>query len=237
MAEDYKTRCRGDKNPNYKGEIKICKTCGKEYQNYNKSSKYCSQSCAGNSEYNLNKLRNMSKRKSKIYTCISCGIEIKYSRKYCDVCLKNLRSSKRGHRISPNICIICEKEFYNYNKNAKTCSILCRNKYRSIQQRGEKSHRWQGGKTEATRKIRNRKEYKEWRTSVYERDNFTCNLCGQKGLRLTAHHIIRMSIDIDKSLLLDNGITLCWGCHGYITASNKDLEMVDFFNTIIRLKI
>ena len=33
------------------------------------------------------------------------------------------------------------------------------------------------------------KEYKEWRKAVFERDNYTCQDCGEKGVYLEAHHI------------------------------------------------
>lgn len=57
------------------------------------------------------------------------------------------------------------------------------------------------------------KEYAFWRYEVFERDNFTCQHCNQKGGKLNAHHIKSYK---DYPLLrtkLDNGITLCIDCH------------------------
>ena len=56
-------------------------------------------------------------------------------------------------------------------------------------------------------------QYKEWRTSVYKRDLYTCQACGCVGVRLNAHHIIRWVDDESKRYDIDNGVTLCESCH------------------------
>ncbi len=60
---------------------------------------------------------------------------------------------------------------------------------------------------------RTSKEYREWRTSVFERDNFTCVSCKQKGKKLNAHHIKEWANYPDLRFEVDNGITLCESCH------------------------
>ena len=56
-------------------------------------------------------------------------------------------------------------------------------------------------------------EYKTWRKSVYERDGYTCQHCGEQGGRLNAHHIKPYAFFISERYVLDNGITLCEACH------------------------
>jgi len=49
------------------------------------------------------------------------------------------------------------------------------------------------------------------RQLIYNRDNFTCQDCGIKGIRLDVHHIIPFLISFDNSL--NNLVTLCRSCH------------------------
>lgn len=60
--------------------------------------------------------------------------------------------------------------------------------------------------------------YKAWRWRVFERDDFTCQCCGQRphaghALRLEAHHITPFVERLDLALCVSNGITLCHACH------------------------
>lgn len=56
-------------------------------------------------------------------------------------------------------------------------------------------------------------EYKAWRKAVYERDNYTCQYCGERGCKLNAHHIKSYAYYHDLRLDIGNGITLCVPCH------------------------
>lgn len=64
-------------------------------------------------------------------------------------------------------------------------------------------------------RIRDRKypEYYEWRRSVYERDDYTCQNCFEKGGRINAHHIEAYSKNMELRTDVSNGITLCEDCH------------------------
>ena len=57
------------------------------------------------------------------------------------------------------------------------------------------------------------KEYKEWRTSVYERDDYTCQACGNMGGLLHPHHLKPKSLFPEFIFVLENGQTLCISCH------------------------
>lgn len=78
---------------------------------------------------------------------------------------------------------------------------------------GEKHWLWKGGITSTNTKIRRSIEYKLWRTSVFERDGYTCIWCGYKGKNLNADHIKPFAYYPELRFAIDNGRTLCKECH------------------------
>jgi hypothetical protein len=101
---------------------------------------------------------------------------------------------------------------------------------------GEKSNLWKGGITSLTKSIKSLSEYRNWRKSIFTRDNYSCQECKKKGLKIAPHHIKPFSnllqvflkkhnfIKQNKYLIqlasyykpfwnIENGITLCHKCH------------------------
>jgi len=56
-------------------------------------------------------------------------------------------------------------------------------------------------------------EYKLWRKSVFERDNYTCQFCNAYGVKLNADHIKSFRNFPELRLDINNGRTLCVKCH------------------------
>ena len=89
-------------------------------------------------------------------------------------------------------------------------------KQKSQRMMGDKNPMWVSGDSD---RLRHNAEYKEWRISVFERDDFTCQKCGYrngngtKRRDLNAHHIVRWAESIELRYILDNGMTLCVPCH------------------------
>lgn len=79
--------------------------------------------------------------------------------------------------------------------------------------KGEDAPNWKGGITPEIKALRKSDEYKQWRTAVYERDNYTCQCCGKHGGSLRAHHIHSFSSHKHLRFDINNGITLCDACH------------------------
>ena len=82
---------------------------------------------------------------------------------------------------------------------------------------GINSPHWNNNITDEERiKIRsfNSSEYYKWRKQVYEKDNYTCQVCGDdKGGNLNAHHLDGYNWCKEKRFDVNNGITLCEICH------------------------
>lgn len=64
-----------------------------------------------------------------------------------------------------------------------------------------------------TQDYRKTEEYKTWRADVFARDGFKCQVCGQVGGVLNAHHIKEFSKYPDLRYKVENGVTLCEECH------------------------
>lgn len=78
-------------------------------------------------------------------------------------------------------------------------------------------------KIDAERNGRGRqcKEYIEWRHKVFERDQYTCMICGQVGGRLNAHHIKPYAYYPELRYRTNNGVTLCESCHRKVHKSKR----------------
>jgi HNH endonuclease len=72
---------------------------------------------------------------------------------------------------------------------------------------------WKGGITPLNHLLRNSAKYRKWRKAVFERDNYTCQICGIRGCYLQADHIKPWSLYPEFRYVIDNGRTLCVSCH------------------------
>jgi hypothetical protein len=80
---------------------------------------------------------------------------------------------------------------------------------------GTNSPNYKHDKTLEEREIeRNYPEYRNWRTLVFERDEYTCQCCKKKkGGQLVSHHIDGYHWCVERRTDISNGITLCKFCH------------------------
>lgn len=80
---------------------------------------------------------------------------------------------------------------------------------------GEDHPQWNPERTHEQR-VKERKTNKDkiWRLSVFARDNYQCQYCGDKqGGNLVAHHIQSYHKHIGVRYEVSNGVTLCELCH------------------------
>ncbi|MBN1366222.1 MAG: hypothetical protein JW976_15570 [Syntrophaceae bacterium] len=77
---------------------------------------------------------------------------------------------------------------------------------------GDKCYNWKGGITPFRTKIWRSIQYQDWRNKVFERDNYTCQICKTKK-NLVAHHIKNFKEYPELIFEVSNGLTLCVDCH------------------------
>lgn len=83
---------------------------------------------------------------------------------------------------------------------------------------GENAPNWKGGISEENYRIRRTGKYKSWRKMVFERDDYTCQHCGDKSIKgkrviINADHIKPFALYPELRFELSNGRTLCEPCH------------------------
>jgi hypothetical protein len=79
--------------------------------------------------------------------------------------------------------------------------------------KGNKSNLWKGGLTEKNKLFRMSADYKIWRNAIFQRDDYTCQVCLKRGGELIVHHILPFSKFPELRVAINNGITLCHNCH------------------------
>ena len=109
--------------------------------------------------------------------------------------------------------------------------------------KGELSPTWKGGKLPLRKIIEANFQYRQWRSDVFTRDEFTCQQCGQLGGKLNAHHIkpfmsiiqyyeittLEESLECEELWNINNGITLCEECHKSIHEELKNNNQIEIF--------
>lgn len=110
---------------------------------------------------------------------------------------------------------------------------------RDGRRKGENNARWKGGISQLPHLLRTNFQYRQWRSDIFTRDNFTCIICGDnKGGNLCAHHhpttllsiINEYKIETSEQALLcekiwdiNNGVTLCEECHRKVHSGKLSL--------------
>lgn len=226
----------GAKNPNWKGGMvnKVCQLCGIQYSVIpvrSNTSRFCSRRCAGivgskkahevkaaSGKYNYGpKVKRLipepkiDGEHTRLGIASDCKHLTKKGRRWCEKCKPAKGSCDR-------LCVFCGEHFTAAypSVKTKTCSSECSSRHFAKIQTGEKSHRWQGGKTAENALLRKGVEAKIWRETVFSRDNYTCVMCGERGGSLTADHIKPWALYPHIRFDPKNGRTLCRACHGYL---------------------
>ena len=213
------------RKPNYK--LRNCRECGIRFAPLNPKQSLCGSltqkmGCSGNIEVikkdNAARARKRRNSVGKMKKCKRCGIDFvtnvhgQITQLYC------------GSRIKKIGCgweVKKEQHFRMYkNWYAKKYPRLSHEQRSFIQSgiaqkllREGRHPLWKGGITPINHQIRASREYKLWRKAVFERDDFTCQRCGERGGKLNADHIKSFAEHPEIRTELSNGRTLCVECH------------------------
>lgn len=143
-------------------------------------------------------------------------------KKYCEKCDQQFSPNSNNQKVClicrKLFCRYCGKEFYpkNLQRNQKYCSNKCNYADRKgIEPQWLKENR---GKKPRTYHLNKRDKHggildREWRETIFKRDNYICQDCKQKGGKLEAHHIKPYKKYPELRYDLKNGITFCVSCH------------------------
>jgi hypothetical protein len=185
--------------------------------------KYCSKECSYNSRKNKispkkGKTYPHLQKQKKISNCLVCkkdfeaindykGREQKYCSKEC--------WSNRGSLKMTKKCLNCNS-IINYGRSSKIyCNRECAFKHKV----GENATAYKDGKSLERQRGRDSQELKNWRKSVFKKDNYRCGHC-KTNKNLQAHHIKSYADFPDLRFIISNGLTLCIDCHGKVHNRN-----------------
>ena len=218
----------------------ICLQCGKEFKSTIKNAKFCNQKCMGKWKSENLKGENSTRWSERIFKpCDYCGKEIevlpyRHNRSehhFCSVDChdkwqKETDLNKGANSVNYSEKFIIKCSYCGENLEPMTkcrinstkhhfCSVDCKSKWMSENFSREKSPNWNPNITDEERELgRHIPGMNEWRRSVFERDNYTCQCCGDnKGGNLVAHHLNGYNWDKEHRIDKLNGLTLCESCH------------------------
>ncbi len=135
----------------------------------------------------------------------------------------------------------------DYGVHKTTIHNILKNYGIYLNHSGPRNNKWKGGITPIHNRIRNCDKAKEWKNICMKRDDYTCQICQNKGGKLHIHHKEMFSNIFDRFLKLneelsedqlfelalnyrpfwdiDNGITLCVNCHNKLHDKSASIEM------------
>lgn len=135
---------------------------------------------------------------------------------------KRISESLKGRKM-PYVSEANKRRVYSEKTRKLRSNVIKRTwqnpKFRNMHEskKGDKSPVWIKDRTLALEKarLRSSNKWKSWRVSIFKRDGYSCQECGQVGGYLEPHHIIPVRKNIKSKFLFnkENGITLCRPCH------------------------
>jgi 5-methylcytosine-specific restriction endonuclease McrA len=234
---------RGEK---YKFNIQ-CKYCGVTFPAKRKTRRFCSVLCINriksaratrpelfNREHELLQTKGSKPRLGVVRKCGYCLSDVyvlpcNVSRAKVSYCshahaiLQKKKLAKAPLCFPCKVCsqAICVPESTQRLRPRVTCSKACR---RVHMRKKADARRTSYTKHQLDRLARYSPEANQWRKSVFERDNYTCQVCKQRGGYLEADHIKPWAYFPQLRFDMSNGRTLCRACHDKTKMNAKKMR-------------
>lgn len=164
--------------------------------------------------------------------------------KHSEETKRKIGLANKGHKHTSEFCELQRKKALgNFNmlgkrhtkETRKKISDSKRGKPRVISSAGMKSFRakmtrenhpnWKGGSDTDNRLLRKTCDFQKWRELVFQRDNHTCIICGERGGELNPHHILPFAEYPQYRFDVDNGMTPCREHHYNLHTKSLWLEI------------
>ncbi len=137
-----------------------------------------------------------------------------YGMKHSPETLEKLRQASLGRKFGPRSPEVRQRISASHSGKPRPNA------------QGSKSPHWRGGATPENDRVRHSLEYKQWRTQVFQRDDYTCQACGCSG-NMQADHELPFAYFPQLRFELLNGRTLCVECHGRLPRTQTQRRKLD----------
>lgn len=189
---------------------------------------------------------------TKYYEDLGYEIPLKMNKYGKMVVDQNAKITVKVEDLKPNSsikvdteCDCCGKPsrmlYQGYTKHLHNGFIYCRDCALKIFNSGENHPLWNPNLTEKERmEGRHYPEYTNFIKLVMDRDNYTCQCCGQEHGDIEVHHLDSYDWCVEKRNDVTNGITLCNKCHKsfhsyYGYGNNTKQQFEEWFGKTVEL--
>lgn len=147
---------------------------------------------------------------ASLFDC-SQGVILNKLRKY-GIPIRTIGEANKGKRRSPDT-EFKKGEYTGYGRKTRF-------------KNGKDHPFWKGGISSLYDKIKQTLQYRIWRDLVYKRDYWHCQICNKHCERgdIVAHHKRSFADYPELRFDVDNGITLCRGCHLKIHRGEEEIN-------------
>ena len=146
-----------------------------------------------------------------------------------------MREATRGKRVGKNNHFYGKHHTEEFKREKSEFNKGENNYFYGIRRFGKDNPNWKGGITQLQVGIRTSFLYRQWRSDIFTRDDFTCQKCNRRGGNLHAHHIkpfalifelndittLKQAKECSELWDINNGITYCQGCHSDIERAKQ----------------